>query len=113
MSPSFNVATVTTLKPAMTALAGFVPWADCGIRQHFGFAVIGVENRMSQKRGIADGGLRNAEGRRADRVVREIAHLRSAKNRHQRFDVEIGGSFVECDADRVIANGTQIAAGTR
>src|ERR1700716_2148036 len=32
-SPSFKVATETTLNPAMTALAGLVPWADCGIRQ--------------------------------------------------------------------------------
>ena len=29
----FGSATGTTLKPAMTALAGFVPWAEVGIRQ--------------------------------------------------------------------------------
>src|SRR5205823_10202779 len=32
MSPSFKQATDTTLNPAMTALAGFVPCADVGMR---------------------------------------------------------------------------------
>jgi hypothetical protein len=33
MLPSVSVFTTTTRKPAITALAGLVPWADCGIRQ--------------------------------------------------------------------------------
>src|ERR1043166_8520602 len=33
ISPSFNVATETTLRPAITALAGFVPCAEVGIKQ--------------------------------------------------------------------------------
>ena len=32
MFPWASVFTTTTLMPAMTALAGLVPWADCGIK---------------------------------------------------------------------------------
>ena len=35
MLPLASQATTTTFSPAMTALAGFVPWAECGIRQTF------------------------------------------------------------------------------
>src|SRR5207248_7750305 len=37
---------------------------------------------------------------------------RAAKDRHQRFEVEIRGGFVERDADRVIVCCTQVAPGT-
>ena len=33
MLPWASQATATTLKPAITALAGFVPWAETGMRQ--------------------------------------------------------------------------------
>ena len=33
MLPSSSVFTTTTFIPAITALAGFVPCADCGMRQ--------------------------------------------------------------------------------
>ncbi len=81
------------------------------ITQHFGFAVIGIENRMSEIIGIANCELRNAKRRGLNIRVGEIADRSSAKDRHQRFDLEIGGGFVECDADRMIACCTQVAPG--
>jgi hypothetical protein len=35
MLPLGSVFTTTTFMPAITALAGFVPCADCGMRQMF------------------------------------------------------------------------------
>ena len=37
MSPASVFFTTTTFMPAITALAGFVPCADCGIRQTLRF----------------------------------------------------------------------------
>src|SRR5947208_10062820 len=67
---------------------------------------------MSEKIGVANCELRNAERRGLNIRVGKFADRRSAKDRHQRFDVEIRGGFVECDADCVIACCTQVAPGT-
>ena len=74
--------------------------------------MIGVENWVGEKIGIANCELRNAERRGLNIRVGKIADRRSAKDRHQRFDLEIGGGFVERDADRMIACRTQVAPGT-
>src|SRR5207248_8975093 len=66
---------------------------------------------MSEKIGVADCELRNPERRRLNIRVGKIAYLRAAKDRHQRFDIEISGGFVERNADRVIACCTQVASG--
>src|SRR5437762_339837 len=66
---------------------------------------------MSEKIGGADCELRNAERRGLNIRVGKIAYLRSAKDRHQGFDVEIGNGFVKCDANRVIACCPQVAPG--
>src|SRR5207247_11248044 len=66
---------------------------------------------MSEKIGVADCELRNPERRRLNIRVVKIAYLRAAKDRHQRFDIEIGGGFAETNADRVIAFSTQVAPG--
>ena len=64
---------------------------------------------MSEKIGVADCELRNAERGGFNIRVGKIAYPRSAKDRHQSFDVEISSGFVRCDADRVIPCWTQVA----
>ena len=68
---------------------------------------------MGEERGIADCGLRNAERRGVEILIRLIANRSAAEDRHQGFNIRIGRRFIERDADRLIGNGAQIAAGTR
>src|SRR4029453_14907912 len=68
---------------------------------------------MGEERRIADRGMRNAECGRVESLIRIIANRSAAEDRHQGFNIRTGRRFIERDTDRVIANSTQIAAGTR
>src|SRR5436305_7109191 len=81
------------------------------ITKHLRFRLVSVENGMSEKLGSANSEFRNAQGNVAALVVRKSAHMRAAKDRHQRFDIALGCCFVERNADCSIAQRAQIASG--
>ena len=63
---------------------------------------------MLEELRIADCGLWNAERRRADRVVREIADMGPAKNRHYFFDVIVRNRFIKRNSDGVLTEQAEI-----
>src|ERR1700746_1645396 len=83
------------------------------VPQHFVLGVVGVENRVGQVSGTAQSGLGNAESRAAKLVVLEVAHSRSAEQRHQSFDVGISRRLIQRNADRIGTEPAQVATGAR
>src|SRR5882757_4225786 len=69
-----------------------------------------VEDRMDEKFGSADCGLRNADWRCAQIVISEIAHGCPAKDRHQELDIVRRCRFVERNTDCAWAERAQIAS---
>ena len=65
------------------------------ITQHLGLGVVSVEDRVSEKFGRANCGLRNADWRLSQIVIGKIAHGCAAKDRHQELDIASRGRFVE------------------
>src|SRR5437588_189816 len=63
---------------------------------------------MLEELRIADCGLWNAERRRADRVVREIADMGPAKSRHYFFDVIVRNRFIKRNSDGVLTEQAEI-----
>src|SRR5438874_2315912 len=67
-----------------------------------------IENRMSEKLRSAHGELRDFEHRFIEIVVGEVAHVSSAKKRHQFFDLVVGGGFIERNSNSMRTEGAEI-----
>ena len=67
-----------------------------------------IENRMSEKLRSAHGELRDFEHRFIEIVVGEVAHVSSAKKRHQFFDLVVGACFIERNSNSMRAEGAEI-----
>ena len=78
------------------------------ITQHLGLGMMGVEYRMRQEAaGARERGRNAVDGGSLARGERWHGEG-TAENRPQRFDIGLGGGFVERDADRLIVHRAQV-----
>src|SRR5437588_4082706 len=67
-----------------------------------------VENRMSEELRSAHCELGNLEYPFVEVIVSEVAHVSSAKKRHQFFDLVVGGCFIERNSYSMRTEGAEI-----
>src|SRR5438874_1414972 len=82
------------------------------VTEHFRFAVMNVEDRVSEKGGTAKKEMPKKECRTLQLVLAIIARMRATKNCDHVVDVTAGGGFIEGNADGVCAERPEIVTGT-